>query len=302
MKEAYTKLMLQQHTSPDADAVFFEKLEKSYKKPRPTWKVAIAVACILLLVPVTVWAAENIFGITKVTQCQRPTYDNKPGIGLDIQYENLQNYPIKDFPQHLQKLQEAQFIGHDSWADAESYLGIDLVENPLLTTADTRRMTPFDGIKLGEREHCLGIYRAADGQFYAGTVQAGYQRNGVDFVVSAMVTAEHPTVDQEAITKYYHGTSITYLDMYGIEIETEQYTTREGIPVLIVMVSRNQRNAYDYRADILDCSAYFAVNNVSYTVMNNAFSFTSDDLENYANAKEKVMSVMLEVLEGFTLE
>lgn len=302
MKENYTKLMLQQHTS--ADSAFYEKLENTNvtKRHKPVWKAAVAAACILLLIPVTVMAVENIFGITKVTQCERPTYDDKPGIGLDIQYENLENHELKAFPKHLQELKERQIISHDSWAEAESYLGIDLLENPLLTAEDTKQMTPFAGSKLGEREHCLGIYRALDGQFYAGTVQAGYQRNGVDFVVSAMVTAQHPTVNQEEIAKYYHGTSITYLDRYGIEIETEQYTTQEGIPVLIVIVSRNQRNVFDSGADVYDCNAYFAVNNVSYAVINNGFSFTSDDRKTYANAKEKVMEVMTEVLEGFTIE
>lgn len=301
MNEAYTKLMQRQHTSKDA--VFYEKMEMIGTKKRhtPIWKTAAAVVCICLLIPVTVWAAENIFGVTKVMQCERPMSDNRPGIGLDIQYENLQNYSLSDFSGQVQKLENRQIIGHNSWEEAETYLGIDLLDNPLLTAEDTKQMTPFEGSKKGEREHCLGIYRTADEQFYAGTVQAGYQRNGVEFVVSAMVTAQHPTVNNEDIANF-HGTSITYLDYYGTEIETEQYTTQEGIPVLIVIVSRNQHNVYDSGADVLDCNAYFAVNNVSYTVMNNAFSFTSDDLENYANAKEKVMDVMLEVLDGFTLE
>jgi len=302
MKDAYTKLMAQQHTSNDA--VFYEKLANTAATNNHTsaWKAAVAAACILLMIPVTVWAAESIFGITKVSISQRPTYNNKSGIGLEIQYENLENYELKDFPEYLQTLEEGQVISHTSWAEAESYLGIDLLDNPLLTEEDTKTMTPFDGSKLGEREHCLGIYRVADGQFFAGSIGAGYQRNGVDFIVSATATAQHPTANPEDIENYYHGTSITFLDKHGTDITTEQHTTRAGIPVLIVIVSRNQLNAYDNGADIIECNAYFAVNNVSYCVVINGSSFSSHDRENYSNAKEKVMEVMLEVLEGFVFE
>ena len=52
MKDAYTKLMLQQHTSNDA--AFYEKLENAQKqkKYRKGWKAAVAAACICLLIPV----------------------------------------------------------------------------------------------------------------------------------------------------------------------------------------------------------------------------------------------------------
>jgi hypothetical protein len=58
MKEEYTKLMVQQHTSPEGDAAFFEKLETVQTNKRiPAWKVAVIAACIALMIPVTVWAA-----------------------------------------------------------------------------------------------------------------------------------------------------------------------------------------------------------------------------------------------------
>lgn len=302
MKEAYTKLMLQQQTSNDA--AFYEKLENAQKqkKYRSGWKAAVAAACICLLIPVTAWAAETIFGVINVTQSQRPTYHNKPGIGLDIQYENLENYDLKDFSKSLQALEETQVISHTSWEEAERYLGIDLLQNPMLTEDHTKNMTPFDGSKLGEREHCLGIYRVADGQFISGSIGAGYQRNGVDFIVSATATAQHPTSNLDDITNDHHGTSITFLDKNGIDVTTEQYMTRAGIPVLIVTVSRNQLNVYDSGAEIVECNAYFAVNNVSYSVINYGFSFSSLDRETYSGAKEKVMEVMLEILDGFVIE
>ena len=66
MKDAYTKLMVQQHTSEDA--TFYEKLENigTGRKHKPIWKSAAAVICILLLIPASVWAAESIFGIANI--------------------------------------------------------------------------------------------------------------------------------------------------------------------------------------------------------------------------------------------
>ena len=58
MKDAYTKLMVQQHTSPDGDAFFFEKLEnRTQKKRKPVLKAAMVAVCICLIITGCVWAA-----------------------------------------------------------------------------------------------------------------------------------------------------------------------------------------------------------------------------------------------------
>ena len=298
MKEAYTRLMIQQHTSETSEALFFETLEQAEKKPkRSVWKVVAAAACVLLLIPVTVWAAENIFGIINVSQLERPIYDNKPGIGIDIQYENLEHHELEDFSAQVQELEEGQILYYESWQEAENYLGLDLLENPLFTAEDTKRMTPFNGKKLGQRAHCTGTYWASDGQFYAGRIQAGYQRNNVEFLVGAMASAQHPNVDLNIISNSYHGTSITYMDRNNARIDTQQYTTAAGIPVLIVTVTRGAQNIFD--SGLIECTAYFAVNNVSYTVSYSGGSYDSHDADQWAN---QVMGVITEVLDGFTLE
>ena len=245
----------------------------------------------------TVWAAENIFGVHMVTRMERPTYDNKPGIGIDIQYENLENLEQEAFSPQLQALEEGQILYHESWQEAESYLGIDLLDNPLLTAEDTKRMTPFNGDKLGDREHCMGIYYAAEGQFFAGRIAAGYRRGNIYFYVSAMATAQHPDVDQDMLSKNYHGTSITYFGKNNAQIDTQQYTTSSGIPVLIVTATRGQLNEFD--DGLLECTAYFAVNNISYTVTYGGGSYDLHDTDLWT---DQVLGVIKEVLEGFTLE
>ena len=62
MKDAYAKLMVQQHTTSDGDAAFYEKLEQTQPKKRsnPILRAAVVAACLCLLIPVTVYAVQNI--------------------------------------------------------------------------------------------------------------------------------------------------------------------------------------------------------------------------------------------------
>lgn len=298
MKETYTKLMVQQEPSPEADATFYEKLNHSStsKKHTPLWKAAVAAACILLLIPVTVWAAENIFGATDVTICQRPTpISGVAGIGLDIQYENIENYAVKDFSKHIQKLKESEEVLHENLADAEAYLGIDLLDNQVLSAEDTRKVAAFKERGKQFKTYCC-IW---EDHLSFADVQSVYHRNDIRFQLTATVTAEHPTMDEAE----YHNTNITYFDEHNREVLTEQYMTQAGIPVLIVTVMEDDYrwDDYDNRA-ILDCFACFAVNNISYKLEPKAWEFDDDDLDQYADADEKVIETLKEVLDGFVIE
>ena len=240
MNETYTKLMLQQELSSEIDAAFYEKLETGIHKKRiPAWKVAVIAACVCLIIPGCVWAAETIFGITKVTQTERPDYYDRPGIGLDVVYENLEDYPIEAFPEHLQEMKEGEVIIQESWAAAEEYLGIDLVDNILFTADDT--YCPASVGERGKNARC--VYGVADGQFFFSSIWAIFKRNNYEYWVEAMVSVEHPTVNKEDIQNYYHGYSITYNNHNNLQVETLQHVTKAGIPVLIVTATEE----YDKR-------------------------------------------------------
>lgn len=296
MDEAYRKFMMQQNPSKDADGAFYEKLDHSTatKKQKPVWKAAVAVACILLLIPVTVWAAENIFSITNVTICQRPIQIiGAAGIGLDIRYESLENHSLKDFSKHLRKLEESEEMLHSSLSDVEEYLGLDLVDNPVLTAEDTRQVAAFKERGKHYKTYCC-IWEE---DLLFAEVQSVYHRNDVRFNLTATVTAEHPTIDENE----YHNTNITYFDRKHREVLTEQYMTQAGIPVLIVTVMEDDIVSRNHRA-ILDCFACFAVNNISYKIEPTSWSYDDEDLDIYASPDDKVIATLKEILEGFILE
>lgn len=284
MKDTYTKLMLQQHTSPEGDAVFFEKLEKTGKKPRPVWKVAIAVACILLLVPVTVWAAETIFRTTTVIKTSDITVHGEPGIGMQIRYETIKSHPILEFSDHLQTLTENTLIAFDSWAQAEADLGIKLLSNPVLTDENTHRAYDNHWIQEYAGEHCHGYYVGADGQLFYGTIRAVYERNNLTFSVSAKVTADHPAKTEEMLREY-HGIHIGYATDWDSQVTTSNIVTKNGIPVTILAIGIGESTSY---------IALFAVNDISYEIR----SIGTDGAWN----NDAVYASIVEVLEGFTLE
>lgn len=297
MKDTYTKLMVQQHTSQDGDTAFFEKLECTQPKKhmKPILRAAVIVLCIGLLIPVTAWAVENIFSTTKVTVCERPLPDNRPGIGLDIYYENIENLTPKDFSKHIQKLDEGEEKLHTTLAEVEEYLGLDLVDNPVLTAEDTHPVGAFKEAGKNFQTYC----HIAEDHLLFADVQSVYNRNNVRFRITATATVDHPTIEEDV----YHSTDITYFDHWARDVQTDQYMTQAGIPVLIVKVREGA--TYNYGADygaLLDCFACFAVNNISYKIEINGWSFSSDDRDQFATPEEKVMATLVEVLEGFTLE
>ena len=301
MNDAYTKFMLQQDMSQAADAAFYEKLEKGSKKHRPVWKAAVAVACVLLMIPVSVWAAESIFGVTKVTVAERPMPINDlPHVGLDIVYENIEHYSLKDFPKHLQELEKGGIVLHDDWAAAEEYLGIDLIDNPFFTAEDTYRVAGF-----GKRDKfCQGIYYVWDGQFYGAKIGSLFKRDGFSYSVNAMITADAPSEITEEVTKYYHGHSISYAQYPNrdVTVSTEDYVSKAGIPVLIVAVTGQSDIENKKWDDLLDCFACFAVNNISYTVSISGYSFASTELDTFSGPKEKNTVALKEFLDGFVIE
>lgn len=300
MKDTYKNLMMQQQMSKDADAVFYEKLETvMLKKQLPVRKAAVIAACLCLLIPVTVWAAESIFGVVKVTQCQRPVSDSKPGIGMDIVYENISDHSLKDLPDHLQNLNENFDILHNSWQEAEAYLGIDLISNPVLEAEDTGKLSAWKE----PGKVCCSRYFVLDGQLFYSNVYAAYQRGDLGVDVKAAVSFDHPTADKTFVQQYCHGTSITFQQFPGRPrtINTEEYCNPAGIPMLITTVSKEKpRDVFD--DSYLFCQAFFAVNDVSYSVIVEKQTFDTFDLDTYQNPREKTMAALLEILDGFVVE
>ena len=209
MKDAYTKLMLQQHTSNDA--AFYEKLENAQKqkKYRKGWKAAVAAACICLLIPVTAWAAETIFGVTLIEYLEVPDLRGIDSVGYQLQVDNVENIPITEFSPYLQELEEPELAHFNTWEEAEQAIGIDFLDNPILTDEDTNPMKSFYTGKTPRLAHIEGRYQVAEGQLFSVILDAQYYRNRVGFWVHANMTTDNPQMTKE-LFQIYHGFSERY--------------------------------------------------------------------------------------------
>ena len=304
MKDAYTKLMVQQHTSPEGDAKFFEKLETIQTGKRiPAWKVAVIAACIALMIPVTVWAAESIFGFTRITIGKGKDWEGKDTLVFHRDIENVEHIPIKEFSPYLQELKETQFLYFDSWEDAEEKIGVEFIDNLILDDENTQPYTRKK--KYGHDERGIayaalktkatpyrGVYYAADEQFFAASFSAEYWRNRTKFMITTYMTTDHPLMTEE-IFLVYHG----FGDRYYKEkdnITIEQYVTKSGIPATIFYDDPN--NSFEY----IHPYAYFSVNNISYHIEFTSYGNQSDETAEQTNAR--LLALMREILDGFVVE
>ena len=250
-------------------------------------KIAAAVMCIVLLVPITVLALESVFDIAIINSIDRPNAYNCPGVGVDVKYGNVSSRPITDFSEHLQSLADSENVTYDSWEEAQRDLGIELLDNPVCSEEKTQKIDYYvDGELV--RKHCIGRYLVEDGQLSCAMLSAVYRRSSVEYQITATVTAEHPSITEDAL-RQYHESSATYFDTFTPQVETRQYVTKSGIPATICTVKMEV--AY---GTFTDYKAYLAVDDVTYCVSCIGVKGRWDD--------ERVSSVLLEVLDGFVVE
>lgn len=305
MNEAYTKLMLQQHTSPEADAAFFEKLEntKTIGHHRLIWKAAIAAACILLLIPVTVLAVNYIFHkpVAEDLQYRMPMpgvrefkdLESVPMVGFEVTFDDMEHFSIKDFPKEVQSVNNAN-VSYDSWASAADDLDIGLLKNTVLSDADTS-LLPLSYSKLrGTRGHCEMEYIGYKNQPFIATIGANYSRYQIEFSIRASLTIDHtdPVAEEYYGMVHKYGQSTPY--RYRPNYTHEDYTTSNDIPVSIT-----RGTLAGVYSGFPEYIAVFAVNNISYCV---SVKSPADGYDYNQNYDEDAKALLLEILEGFTLE
>lgn len=307
MKNAYTKLMLQQHTSEDA--AFYEKLENAGKVRKPVWKVAIVAACILLMIPVTVYAINFLthdaqtmetYGTMEPLPTDSGFYDWRfrhvdviPTDDFEVNFGDVKLFSIKEFPRNVRKA-NSMVVHYDSWEQAVDDLDLGYLNNTVLADDDTEKTKLRVARTYGEEPtHCMMEYVGLDDQPCLAYLRANYDRNAIELTVQANIGIEHPTAPEEYYEMLHtHGYGMPHRDRPKYEYES--YTTANGIPVTITKATATQ-HYFHY-------SAYFAVNNISYTVDIGEWSFSPLSGEEFETPEEKVMATLKEVLEGFTIE
>lgn len=285
MSNPYRNLMEQKCLSEQAKQNFYSKLaHEDVKKPhRFSLKAAIIAACILLMIPITALAVENIFGISIVQIITGRMLDGKPGTGYEVSYPTATARPLSDFPEELQTVDGNKTVIFKSWQEAEAELGFTLVNNEILTSADMIKSTAYDlryeGI--GERVHCYTRYNGKDGQLYRATVTAAYLYKQTAITLEATVTCSHPAISKEQEQQMHYSATL-YEEADVEQISQEQYTTQNGITATIVILERSGNKPNDYAATFFANGASYQITIHSYDAIRD--SWTKDTLINILEA------------------
>lgn len=282
MDKQYKTLMEQQDIPAEITAQLYEKMEQPATRHKSVrWQAALAAACIVLMIPLTAIAVENIFSTPKVKLGKLDWHDSPNG--YSVQFDNLDNFPLDAFPEEMQSLTDHKIIPYDSWEDAENALGIDLLNSPLLSKA--RKVTVNNKITTDEEEsemHCKILYAQYNGQLSLVTASANYLYDGLPLDLRAKLTVEHPELDTK-MQLLLHGSEGVVNKPVGLKISYENYTTKTGIPVVILRFDRER---------VFQYTAFFAVNDISYEVT----AWVNPD------RVEAGKQILLDVLDGFELK
>ena len=283
MDKQYKTLMEHQNIPAEVTAQIYEKMEQPATKSTPIrWKAVLAAACIVLMIPLTVLAVETIFA-TPTVKLGKLDWHDSPN-GYSVRFENLNNFPLDAFPEEVQTLEKHKFVPCDSWEEAEETLGIDLLNNPVLSKA--RKVTvKYNKTSVEEQmdAHTRILYSQYNGQLSLVATSAHYLCDGLPLDLRAKLTVEHPEQDTET-QQILHGTEGVVAKPSNTEISYEEYTTKEGIPTVILRFDRKR---------VIQYAAFFSVNDISYEVT--AWGVSQE-------REETNKQILLDVLDGFKLK
>lgn len=274
MDKQYKDLMRKQNVDEKVTADFYEKLEKkSARRSTFRWRAVLTAACIALVIPITVFAVESIFGTAKV-KLGKLDWHESPN-GFSVRFDNLDSFPLDAFPEELQYFTDYKIIPCDSWEAAEETLGVDLLNNTFLAQAERETMRYSDvGVV-----HSKIVCNQQNGQlFYVGT-SAHYRYEDIQLDLKAKLTVTHPELDEETKQGLLGVEGVTVMPA-DVKTSYEEYTTKEGIPVVILRWELDRLIHYD---------AIFAVDDISYEL------HAWETPEREADVKR----ILLDALDGF---
>ena len=286
MRNRYRDMMQKQSLPQEARQAFCKSLAQQRRSKPVLRRIMIAVACIAALIPVTVFAVENIFGVSLVKSVIGTTSTGEEGIGYEVTYTGVYARPLTDFAEGVREVDGYRLGVYDAWQDAEAELGFALVNNDVLFGEGTLPEYCYDLKEDGisKPAHCYASFQGKDGQLFRATVAAGYRYDNMSITLRSSVSCEHPAISEEKVATM-HWSGVLYEEDEVFKITQEQYTTANGLPATILSVVRKEGRETDYEAT-------FTANGVSYRV-------TIDTNVRDGSRDEEAREHLIRILEGF---
>lgn len=226
------------------------------------WRWAAIAACLCLALLGTA-AAVNFYG---------------PGIvdgedGFTYFQGGIAYYPYDDLSDEIKALEsEVHFKSFDSWQAAEDFIGVDLMNNPVL---DASPATQYYAVFRDEHSSVKGRFVATMSKRLEQVRLCGcYEIGEVNIDMYSLLFTDRCPEDWD---ERFWGRSFPE----GTELSRELYTSPNGLQTQIMEVE-------EHAHDCLDCLAIFSLNGVPFVV--NAHSH---------NSMEEARAALIQVLDGF---
>lgn len=277
MNQNYFKLMEQQHLSEESKQTFYSHLYKTQNRISrfSFMKVAIFTICAILVLPITAYALDSLWGINIVE-----IINEKSKIGYEVTYPELISRPLSDFSKDVQCMDGDLLVVYDSWNEAEKALGIELVNNSILSKENVIQEHSYNFSAEGYKNvHCFANYSGKDEQIYRASISAAYRYLGMQVILSSTVTCDHPSIS-DAEAYQFHWTSTKYQSEDVEQILQEEYIASNGIQATIMEFSLADTQTTRYEA-------VFSAKSASYKV-----SITTFDAKRKEEAKEHLFNIL----------
>lgn len=304
MKMEYRNMMEQVSLSEPAKNDILEQLEQkspAKRRIRPL-RVALIAACVCLaLVGGAFAVSEFIVEPMDVEIDKGHAFGGEETVhdGYKIESEEVQKFPMGNFSEEIRRLdgtvtEEMKELGlvrsfFDSWDEMEEFLGVDVMNNPVLEGAVKKYI--YDR-PLDKTMHCFAMLASNTAgeisEIYSGayfTADSGRRADGTEYEVEVhlrtFIYTEHYGNGRGSGGVYYYE---------GTEFEIFEHTLPGGEVVEIVWVDTNPE---DYAAEPTKITDHydvnFAINGIDYFL-----SCSASDEE-----KTETLEILKTVLDSF---
>lgn len=251
---------------------------RAAKLARKPIKIALIAACICVLLVGSVFAAAEILtgaGILSFT----PDSDT----AFTVEYKS-KNFPLSAFSSKILE-NENKVVAFDSWEEAEEYIGLDIMDNTVLSNAEPSpcelSMTEIPMTEAGTLPHCY-VYKGFDETY--GLLDlwllASYNINDVRVDVRAILYTESFA---ELYPENADGAMMNVHTPDVSDMVQEEYTGRNGLESCFVsMASPQWHTLYE---------AYFSIDGVQFIL----------DVQ-CADSDAAALQTLKDILDAFVLE
>lgn len=269
--------------TPDSErekALLEELLQNDTRRERSvkSWKrIAVCAAAAALLITCTVGAVAAIIPFLKV----EVTKDEQTGmfsVSGGITYFPLDSLSDEIKAQEGQGLEDSPFSNKtyfDSWERVEEFVGMDLMNNPVLDAAAEE--VPYSELDVRFFDSRYVVMH--DSNLRAINVHGDYQTGDVSVRLDYDIFTERSLELEENVRGTYLWYDVKDDLRNGIEVEEENYTAPSGLETTIVK-TYNEHST---------CEATISLNGVRTTVITST-----------PNGMKESRKIMIKVLNGFT--